>query len=49
MLKELIEYDNNIKEEIKFTLSEKRKIYSELSEEGKKPGFKSMILNIRKK
>ena len=30
MLKELIGYDNNIKEEMKFTLSEKRKIYREL-------------------
>ena len=34
MLKERTEYSNNIKEEIKVTLSEKRKIYREPSLEG---------------
>ena len=39
MLKELIEYDDNIKEEMKVTLSE-IKIYQEPSVEGRKPGLK---------
>ena len=39
MLKELIEYDNNIKEEMKVELSEIKKNLQ----------FKSMIWNIRKK
>ena len=52
MLKELIEYVNNIKktqEAVKITLNEIRKINREPIVEGMMPGFKSMIWNIRKK
>ena len=49
MLKELTEYGNDIKEEMKVTLSEIRKIYREPTVKGWKLGFKSMIWNIRKK
>ena len=50
MLKEFIEYGNNIKEEMKITLSEiKRKIDRERTVKGRKPRFKSTIWNIRKK
>ena len=48
MLKEFIEYGNNIKEKMKVTLNE-IKIYREPTVKGRKPGFKSMIWNIRKK
>ena len=48
MLKELIKYSNNIKEEVKVTVSE-IKIYRETSVKGRKPGFRSTIWNIRKK
>ena len=47
MLKELTEYGNDIKEEMKVTLSEIRKIYREPTVKGWKLGFKSMIWNIR--
>ena len=43
-----MEYSNNIKEEMKATLSE-IKIYREPTAKGTKPEFKSMIQNIRKK
>ena len=36
MLRELIEYGNNIKEEMKVTLSEKKKNPQETNNEGKK-------------
>ena len=49
MLKKLIEYGNNIKEEMKVTLSEINKTYREPTVKGVQPGFKSMIWNIRKK
>ena len=48
MLKDLIEYGNKIKEEMKVTLSEIRKIHKEPTVEGRKPGFK-LSRNIRKK
>ena len=48
MLRELIEYGNNIKEEMKVTLREIRKIYREPTVEWMRPRFKSMILYIRK-
>ena len=43
MLRELIEYGNNIKEEMKVTLREIRKIYREPTVKGKELEFKSMI------
>ena len=49
MLKELIEYDDNIKEEMKVTLSEIKKNLWGTNSEGEDVGFKSMIWNIRKK
>ena len=51
MLKELIEYSNNINEEMKFTLSKIKKgtNYTETTVKGRKQGFKSTIWNIRKK
>ena len=48
MLKELIEYGNNIKEEMKITLSE-IKISREPTVKGRKLGVKSMVWNMRKK
>ena len=51
MFKELIRYFNSIiktQAEMKVTLSGKKKIYGEPTVEGKKPGFKSTIWNIRK-
>ena len=52
MLKELPEYGNGIKktqEEMKATLSEIKKNIQEPTVEGRKPGFKSMIWNRKKK
>ena len=49
MIKELIEYSKNIKEEMKATLSEIKKNPQGTNSEGKELGFKSMIWNIRKK
>ena len=49
MLKELTEYGNNIKEEIKVTLTEINKILQGINSEGKGPWFKSTTWNIRKK
>ena len=52
MLKELTEYVNQRKktqEAVKITLNEIRKINREPIVEGIKPGFQSMIWNIRKK
>ena len=50
MLRELIEHSNNIKEEMMVTLNEiKKNIYGYTTVKGRKPGFKSMIWNIRKK
>ena len=48
MLEELIEYNNNIKEEMKITLSE-IKISREPTVKGRKLGVKSMVWNMRKK
>ena len=39
MLKELIKYGKNIKEEMKFTLSEKRKNLQGMNSEGKEAGI----------
>ena len=49
MLKELTEYGNNIKEEMKVTLSEIKKNLLGANNGGEEAGFKSMILNTRKK
>ena len=49
MLKELIELGHKIKEEVKATHSEIRKIYRELTVKGRKLGIKSTILSRRKK
>ena len=49
MLKELIKYGKNIKEEMKFTLSEIKKTLQGTNSEEKEVGLKSMIWNIRKK
>ena len=49
MLKELIAYDKNIMEEMRFILSEIKKVYREPTVKGRKPGFKSTIWIIRKK
>ena len=52
MLKEIIEYGNSIKktqEEMKITFSEIKKNIQEPTVEGRKPGFKSMIWNRKKK
>ena len=52
MLKELTEHRNKIKktqEEMKFTLSEIKRIYREPKVERMKLGFKSTIWNIREK
>ena len=49
MLTELIELGHKIKEEVKATHSEIRKIYRELTVKGRKPGPKSAIWNKRKK
>ena len=49
MLKELIEYGNDIREDMKVTLSEIKKIYREPTAKGRKPVFKSTIWNIKKK
>ena len=54
MLKELIEYGNNIIEEMKVTVSEIKKnlycrFYREPTVRGRKLGFKSTIWDIRKK
>ena len=49
MLKECIEYGNNIKEEMKIILSEIKKNLQGANSEGKEAGFKSTIWNIRKK
>ena len=48
MLRELTEYGNGIKEEMKVTLSE-IKIHREPTEKGRKPGLRSTIWNRRKK
>ena len=48
MLKELTEYGNHIREEMKVMLSE-IKIYREPTVKGRKPEFKSKSCNIRKK
>ena len=47
MLRELIEYGNNIKEEMKVTLSEKKKNPQETNNEGKKA--KIQINNLEHK
>ena len=47
MLKELTEYGNHIREEMKVMLSE-IKIYREPTVKGRKLGFKSMTGSIRK-
>ena len=49
MLKELTEYSNSIKEEMKVTLSEIKKNVQGTTVKGRKPGFESTIWNIRKK
>ena len=49
MLRELTEYSNIIREEMKVTLSEIKKNAQGTNLKGRKPGFKSMIWNIRKK
>ena len=50
MLRELNESSNNIREEMKATLTEIKKNPQDTDSEGKKkPGFKSMIWNMRKK
>ena len=49
MLRELIKYDNNIKKEMKVTLSEIKEIPQGTNNEGKEAGFKSTIWNIRNK
>ena len=49
MCKKLSEYGNNIKEEMKITLSEITKNLSEPSVEGRKLGFKLTTWNIKKK
>ena len=49
MLKELIDYGNNIKEEMKVTLNEIKKNLHGTNREKMKPGLKSTIWNIRKK
>ena len=48
-LRELTEYGKSIPEEMKATLSEIKKIHREPTVKGRKPEFKSMIWNIRKK
>ena len=48
MLRKLIEYSRNIREEIKVTVSE-IKIHREPTEKGRKPGLRSTIWNRRKK
>ena len=47
-LTELTECGHNIREDMKATPSETKEIYRETTVEGRKPGFKSMIWNIRK-
>ena len=49
MLKELTEYGNNIKEEMKFIPSEIKKNLQGTTSGEKEAGFKSMIWNIRRK
>ena len=49
MLTEMIELGHKIKEEVKATHSEIRKIYRELTVKGRKLGPKSAIWNKRKK
>ena len=49
MLRELIGYSNNIKEEMKVTLSEMKKNLQGTNSEEEEAGFKSTIWNIRKK
>ena len=49
MFRELTEYGKNIREEMKVTLSEIRKNHREPTVKGRKPRFKSMIWNTRKK
>ena len=49
MPKELIEYGNDIKEEMMITISGINEIYSETSVEERKLGLKLTIWNIRKK
>ena len=49
MLKELIDYGNNIKEEMKVTLSEIKKNLQGTNNGWEEARFKSMIWNIRKK
>ena len=49
MLTEMVKYGHKIKEEVKATHSEIRKIYRELTVKGRKLGPKSVIWNKRKK
>ena len=49
MLKELIEYDNNIQEEMKVTLSEIKKNLQGTNSGGDEPRIQIMIWNIKKK
>ena len=49
MLRELIEYSNNIKEEMKVTLNETKKNLQGTISRGEEARFKSTTLNIRKK
>ena len=49
MLRELTEYGNNKKEEMKFTLSEIKKNLQGTNNGWEEARFKSMIWNIRKK
>ena len=49
MLTEMTEYGCKIKEEVKATQSEIKKKYREPTVKVRKPGFKSMIWNKRKK
>ena len=48
-LREMTECSNNIKEEMKVTLSEIKKNLLGANNGGEEAGFKSMIWNIRKK
>ena len=49
MLTDLIEYGKLIRKEMKAALNEIIKIHREPTVKGRKPWFKSMIWNIRKK
>ena len=46
-LREVIEYSKNIRQEMKAILSEVKENPQGANSEGKKPGFKSMIWNMR--